>query len=205
MGLGREQHGLVLSGLALLLVLPAMLLAASCLSVIGIGGGSTSLQALSDKVSYTGCDIERMIKYMENNKLPIDNSTMSALAENYRAATGLLVEILPPPHTVTLARKKLDEDEEFELEATLFGFELDVKAENEGAVIDVELEFGGVEKEGQGTDFTLSIQQDNILVEVIVGGGWVEVRYTAGTGVRGVFLRVRDPRGAAQYLSTVKL
>jgi len=142
---------------------------------------------------------------MVNNKLPTDSSALSALAENYRAATGLLVDIVPIPHTVVLAREKLDQGEEYELEITLFGFELDVETENKGAVIDVEFEFGGVENDGQGTDFTLSIQRDNILAEVIVGGGWIEVRYTAGTEVRGVFLSVRDPRGAARYLSTVRL
>jgi hypothetical protein len=204
-GLRNDQRGFVLSGLALLLVLPAMLLAASCLKTIEVGGEATSLQTLSDKVSYTGYDIERMIKYMTNKKIPIDNSTLNSLAENYRAVTGLLVDIVPTPHIVVLAREKLDQGEEYELETTLFGFELDVEAENKGAVIDVEFEFGGVENDGQGTDFTRSIQRDNVLAEVIVGGGWLEVRYTAGTKVRGVFLSVRDPRGAARYLSTMRL
>ncbi len=86
-----------MSGIALLLVLPAMLLAASCLRIIETGGETTSLQALSDKVSYTGHDIERMIKYMSNNRLPINDNTLKQLAENYRAATGLLVDIGPTP------------------------------------------------------------------------------------------------------------
>ena len=93
MKLRDEQRGFVLSGIALLLVLPAMLLAASCLRVVEAGGEATSLQALSDKVNHVGQDIERMIMYMKNNKLPIDNSTLNALAENYRASTGLLVNI----------------------------------------------------------------------------------------------------------------
>lgn len=88
-----EQRGFVLSGVALLLILPAMLLAASCLSIIAAGGETTSLQTLSDKVSYTGHDIERVIEDMRDEKLPTDGSHLSALAENYRAATGLLVDI----------------------------------------------------------------------------------------------------------------
>jgi hypothetical protein len=72
-----------------------MLLAASLLTIAEAGGEAASLQALSDKVSYTGHDIERMIRYMTNNKLPIDTTTLNALAENYRAATGLLVETTP--------------------------------------------------------------------------------------------------------------
>ncbi|MFQ5762614.1 MAG: hypothetical protein ACE5PO_06235 [Candidatus Bathyarchaeia archaeon] len=93
MKLRRDQRGFVLSGIALLLVLPAMLLATSFLGVIEAGGEAASLQALSDKVSSVGRDIERMVRYMENNKLTIDNSTLNALAENYHAATGLLVNI----------------------------------------------------------------------------------------------------------------
>ncbi|NVM56554.1 MAG: hypothetical protein HWN51_00320 [Desulfobacterales bacterium] len=91
--LHHDQRGFVLSGIALLLVLPAMLLAASFLAIAGAGGEAVSLQSLSDKVVYTGHDIERLINYMENNGLPIDNTTLSALAENYIAATGLLVDI----------------------------------------------------------------------------------------------------------------
>ncbi len=89
----RDQRGFVLSGIALLLVLPAMLLAASLLTIAGTRGGAVSLQTLSDKVDYTGYDIERVLNYMVNNELPTDSSSLSALAENYRAATGLLVDI----------------------------------------------------------------------------------------------------------------
>ena len=91
--LHHDQRGFVLSGIALLLVLPAMLLAASFLAIAGAGGEAVSLQSLSDKVVYTGHDIERLINYMEDSGLPIDNTTLSALAENYSVATGLLVDI----------------------------------------------------------------------------------------------------------------
>jgi len=91
--LAHDQRGFVLSGIALLLILPAMLLAASLLNMTQIGSESTSLQALTDKVYYTGQDIERVIKQMENNLLPINNNTMGKLAENYRTTTGLLVDI----------------------------------------------------------------------------------------------------------------
>jgi hypothetical protein len=70
-----------------------MLLAASLLTIAGTRGGAVSLQTLSDKVDYTGYDIERVLNYMVNNELPTDSSSLSALAENYRAATGLLVDI----------------------------------------------------------------------------------------------------------------
>jgi len=93
MRLRQEQRGFVLSGVALLLVLPAMLLAASLLRVVEIRGETTSLQALADKVTYTGHDIERMIKYMNDKGLPINSETLGYLADNYRASTGLLVDL----------------------------------------------------------------------------------------------------------------
>ena len=93
MGLTRDQRGFILSGIALLLALPAMLLAASFLAMAGAGGEAVSLQSLSDKVFYTAHDIERLISYMENNEFPIDNTTLSSLAETYSATTGLLVDI----------------------------------------------------------------------------------------------------------------
>lgn len=95
MKLYTEQRGFVLSGAALLLVLPAMLLAASCLRIVEVGGEAVSYQELADKVTYTGRDIERMISYMATNRLPIDNDTLQELADNYEAATGLLVDVGP--------------------------------------------------------------------------------------------------------------
>ena len=93
MRLRRDQHGFVLSGIALLLVLPAMLLAASVLRMAEIGGETTSLQTVADKVVYTGYDLEYMIKYMNNEGLPINSESLGYLADNYRASTGLLVDL----------------------------------------------------------------------------------------------------------------
>ena len=89
----RDQRGFVLCGIALLLVLPAMLLVATLANTTMIGNESASLRALSDKVYYVGQDIERVIKNMENNLMPINNDTMNNLAENYRGTTGLIVNI----------------------------------------------------------------------------------------------------------------
>lgn len=95
MRLLRDNRGFVLSGLALLLVLPAMLLVASYFKVVETGGEATAVQIIADKVTYTGKDIERVIRYTSNNYLPIDNTTLRELAENYQAATGLLVDVGP--------------------------------------------------------------------------------------------------------------
>lgn|GEM_PF-1221240 len=91
--LRNEQCGFVLSGIALLLILPAMLLAVSSLKIIEIGGESTSIQALSDKVDYTGRNVTNTIKFMQTNKIPINESVLKSLAENYSSATGLLVDV----------------------------------------------------------------------------------------------------------------
>lgn len=93
MRLRQDQHGFVLSGIALLLVLPAMLLVASLLSMVEIGGETTSLQSVADKVIYTGYDLERILKYMDNKGLPVDNKSLGYLADNYSASTGLLLDM----------------------------------------------------------------------------------------------------------------
>ncbi|GAG85231.1 unnamed protein product, partial [marine sediment metagenome] len=62
MKLRRDQRGFVLSGIALLLVLPAILLVASCFTIIEMGGEATALQASADKVFYIGKDIERVVE-----------------------------------------------------------------------------------------------------------------------------------------------
>jgi hypothetical protein len=98
----HDQRGLVLSGLALLMVLPAMLLAASYFRVVEMGGGVTSIQTIADKVNYTGHDAERMIDYLLVQGQPIDNTTLNALADNYCAATGLLVDIWRTDNTVII-------------------------------------------------------------------------------------------------------
>ncbi len=102
MYLVRDQRGLVLSGMALLLVLPAMLLAASYFRVIEMGGSATSIQTIADKVNYTGHDVERVINHLLAQGQLIDNTTLNALADNYCAATGLLVDISRTDDIVTI-------------------------------------------------------------------------------------------------------
>ncbi len=93
MRIHQEQRGFVMSGIALLLILPALLLAASSLKIIEIGGESTSIQVLSDKVDYAGRNITNTIQSMQKNKLPINNGVLRSLAENCSSATGLLVDV----------------------------------------------------------------------------------------------------------------
>jgi hypothetical protein len=92
--LNRERRGLLLSGLALLLVLPAMLLVAAYFRMVELGSETTANQIAMDKVNYAARDIERLIKYMMTSGQPFDNITLGELADNYRAATGLLVDIV---------------------------------------------------------------------------------------------------------------
>ena len=91
--LREDNRGLLMSGLALLLVLPAMLLAASYFKVIELGSETAATQIAADKVNYAGHDIERVIKYLLQQGTPIDNYLLGNLVENYRAATGLLINI----------------------------------------------------------------------------------------------------------------
>jgi len=62
---------------------------------------------------------------------------------------------------------------------TLFGVEIEVDAENMGTVIDVQVELEWDKEVETGTEraaeFTLVVQAENLSVEVIVGGGVMEV------------------------------
>ncbi len=85
---------------------------------------------------------------------------------------------------IKLARKELLWREllaglDFENEITLFGVEIEVDAENMGAVIDVQVELEWDKEVETGAErapeFTLVVQAENLSVEVIVGGGVMEV------------------------------
>lgn len=227
-----EQRGFVLSGIALLLVLPAMLLAASCFRIIETGGEAVSLQAAADKVFYTGEDIERVIKNMWDKNLLADNepnanAKFDELADNYRAATGLLVDLTPswmlwqevqdtgsihtPGTKYCLVEgnaleenwyyrfEELDEGEwglgepDYD-EPILFVEKLDGKLritlENYGGIHYSDINYSDENLWDDVTTGSLSIG-DNREVD-----GVVQLR---------VSVYVRDPRGAAQYSSTVEL
>lgn len=89
--MGYGNRGVALSSLVLLLILPTLLLVASSIRIIEIGGETNSIQILTDKVYYTGKEISETIKLMQKNRIPIDDISLQTLAEKYRAATGLIV------------------------------------------------------------------------------------------------------------------
>jgi len=89
----RGQRGLLLSGFALLLVLPAMLLVASFFKMMEMGGEATAAQIAMDEVNYAAKDIERIVKYMLETGQPFDNITLQELTENYSTTTGLIVQV----------------------------------------------------------------------------------------------------------------
>lgn len=96
----RDQRGFALSGTALLLVLPAMMLAISCLEVIELGGETASVQVMADRVFYSGNDLRRLVEtlWRENilaDNRPNANRQFDKLRDSYRTATGLLVDITP--------------------------------------------------------------------------------------------------------------
>ncbi len=83
-----------MSGLALLLILPAMLLSASCLALIKIGGEAPSLQTVADKVYNAGLDVKDTIEWMWlQSGVPVDNGTLLRFEAEYENNTGLLVHI----------------------------------------------------------------------------------------------------------------
>ncbi len=228
MKLGRDQRGFVLSGVALLLVLPAMLLATSCFAIIEMGGEAVALQTTADKVFYTGNDIERMIKKMWDDDLltdnePNTNAKFADLADNYRAATGLLVDITPTwmlwIHVDTGDNRyagatycKVDhvapENWRYYFEDAEDGDydEPILLVEKLGENLRITIEEYGGDLDSNGSDVYYSDPPP--LWEGV--GGPPPTHVGENTEVEGVvqlrvFINVRDPRGAAQYLSTVEL
>jgi hypothetical protein len=93
MSLRHDKGGFVLSGIALLLIIPAMLLMASTLMVVETGGQSTNIQGQYDKVYHTGEDLSNVINLMQNNNVWLDDNILKSLTDNCRSATGLLVDV----------------------------------------------------------------------------------------------------------------
>ena len=95
-----DQRGFVLNGIALLLVLPAFLLAGVGLKLISTAQETVAIQLVADKVFYTSWDLDRTLDMIWIENVLFDNESNTNryfrwLAENYRAATGMLVEIAP--------------------------------------------------------------------------------------------------------------
>ena len=230
MRMRQEQRGFVLSGIALLLVLPAMLLVASCFAIIEMGGEAAALQASADKVFYTGNDIERVVKDLWGESLLIDNAdiTLSKLADNYRAATGLLVDITPSwmlwIHVINTGENHLAGTQYCNIienapgENWSYYFEDENEAFWGGGEPDHDEPVLFVEKIGENLRITIEdydgiyhsdvYYSDQLLWDWV--GGLEQAHVGENTEVEGVaqlrvFIDVRDPRGAVQYSSTVDL
>ncbi len=232
MKLRQEQRGFVLSGIALLLMLPAMLLAASCFMIIETGGEAVSLQATADKVFYTGDDIERMIEDMWDENLlagnePNANAKFDELADNYRAATGLLVDLTPSWMLWIHVRNnganhytgtKYGKVEHVAPENWRYYFEVLDEEKGETPDWDYDEPILLVEKidnklritiEDYTSPYHSDIYYSDQLLWDYVGG--IEKNHVGETiEVDGVLqlevsVYVRDPRGAARYSSTVEL
>jgi hypothetical protein len=225
MRLLRDNRGFVLSGLALLIMLSVMLLIASYLKVVETGGEAAALQVVADKVTYTGKDIERAITYMSNNYLPIDNTTLQELAENYRAATGLLVDVGPVtiyPFWIHVCNTGVDryagtkycKITEVGTGKWYYSFEdSDLNYNYNEPRLLVERLAGSlritIEAFAQDENYYVDIYYSSHLIEGFVGGPWGnhvgEVLSVTENITSGIPVYVRDPSGIAQYISTVEL
>jgi len=76
----------------------------------------------------------------------------------------------------------LSQVEERKLKTTLFGEEVEVEAENEGATIEAKLEVGDEKDSGSGVNFTLSKTSNGVTVTVDVIAPTVSIRYVPPSG-----------------------
>ncbi|KXB00099.1 hypothetical protein AKJ48_03290 [candidate division MSBL1 archaeon SCGC-AAA261O19] len=227
MRIRQDQQGFVLSGTALLLILPAMLLTASFFEAVTVGGESAYLQATSDKVFYTGKDIERVIKDMwtENiiisDNTPVPNPMFDHLADNYEAATGLIVDITPRWMLWSVKddseNRFLSENDKIErVGANKWRYRWDtvlIRNDNDDPILLVEKLNDNlrITLEDFDTVFPLwkaDIYYDDIKLwdDVVPDDPRIgENVVVDGTTQLIVSINVRDPRGAARYSSTVEL
>jgi len=94
----EDQRGFILNGIALLLILPALLLAGTCVKLAEFGGETIALQSMGDAVFYAGNDLKRVLQLSWEENLFFDNLEnadrwFTSLAENYAVTTGLSVSI----------------------------------------------------------------------------------------------------------------
>ncbi len=83
-----NQKGMVLSGVALLLILPAMLLSATFLTIVETGEEGTAVKQLSDKAFYTAYDIKHTLRNLKSSGRRMDEKVFQGIAENYKQKTG---------------------------------------------------------------------------------------------------------------------
>ncbi|MFN4132837.1 MAG: hypothetical protein ACK4GQ_00475 [Candidatus Hadarchaeales archaeon] len=225
--MGGDKRGFVLSGIALLLVLPAMMLTASFLAIVGMGGETASLQGVADKVFYTGKDIERVLADVWRENLLFDNENnanryFSYLADNYRTATGLLVEITPKWKLWTyakytneniLAGSAKTKIARTSQENWYYYFEIGRLPDWNEPILLVTKLSDNLRITLNRYHFPVSDNWSHIYYDDIKL--WDTVRHNdprvgsenivSGTTQLTVSIDVRDPRGAARYTSTVDL
>ena len=90
--LNEDENGFVLSGLALLLLLPALLISSTYLVAVEQGGEAVTAQNIGDKVLYTGVRVENTIGRMNYHNMVISQPTLDTRARNYQDYTGLIVK-----------------------------------------------------------------------------------------------------------------
>ena len=91
--LKEDEKGFVFSGLALLLILPALLISSTYLVAVEQGSETVTAQNMGDKVLYTGLRVENTINRMNYHNMKISQETLDTRKMNYQNYTGLLINI----------------------------------------------------------------------------------------------------------------
>lgn len=213
----KDERGLVLSGIALLLILPSLLIASSYLTILSQGGEATSIQSIGDKVFYVGIDIENTVLQMKNYNMKINESNLDNLENKYESSTGLSVNL-------TLLRcegvlKKTDYPAEGETKQLfdnypLWGYELDAAVENNDSSLKGRENLRSNGTQNHHDDLTppdnMSVSNGNFKVWLVVGNGEIKVVVTRQGGCisvsedgNTVLIEVQDPGNSAKYQSKV--
>lgn len=89
----KGERGFVLTGMALLLMLPSFLLASCLLAVMERGEEGLSTKAVANRVWFTGRDAENLVRQMRLYRMQLDNTILGGIARTYERYTGLLVSL----------------------------------------------------------------------------------------------------------------
>jgi len=88
-----KEKGFVLTGMALLLMLPALLLSSCLLAVMERGEEGIAVKATADRVSFTSRDVENLVRTMNLYHMQLDNVTLTGIGRTYERYTGLVVTL----------------------------------------------------------------------------------------------------------------
>ncbi len=215
LSLKEDENGFVFSGLALLLLLPALLISSTYLVAVEQGGETVSAQNIGDKVLYTSMRVENTIVRMNIHNMPIEEPSLKQRERNYEDHTGLIVSLSLYRRGGIIDRfSKPEENESFTKSYEYWRSELEIGIENrpdnsENVAINAELtgpkENDSAQDDNMRPSDNLKLEAENYKTWILVENEYVTVDIVRDDGKKKVEedgnlieIMVRDQLGVAK-------